>query len=175
MDSIPVKRANLQEPSNNKTEKWSRWFVLSAGVILLVTGSAKVVSVFGQARILGLADPVFRISFRHLMLSVGVFELFASGICLFSIRRNLSVGLVAWLATNFLGYRLGLVWVGSHKPCGCMGNLTDILHISPQMADSIMSIILAYLLIGSYGTLFWLWKQKHKLLMSTPSPLTPMA
>jgi hypothetical protein len=48
-----------------------------------------------------------------------------------------------------------------------MGNLTDALHIPPQTADTAMKIILAYLLLGSYGTLFWLWRQK-RLGPSTP-------
>jgi hypothetical protein len=43
-----------------------------------------------------------------------------------------------------------------------LGNLTDALHISPQTGDIAMKIILAYLLIGSYATLFWLWRQRGK-------------
>jgi len=43
-----------------------------------------------------------------------------------------------------------------------MGNLTDALHIPPQIADTAMKIILAYLLIGSYASLFWLWRQHRK-------------
>ena len=43
-----------------------------------------------------------------------------------------------------------------------MGNLTDALHIPPQTADTAMKIILAYLLIGSYASLFWLWRQRGK-------------
>jgi hypothetical protein len=46
-----------------------------------------------------------------------------------------------------------------HRPCNCLGNLTDALHISPQTADNIMKLLLAYLLIGSYGLMFWRWKQ----------------
>jgi hypothetical protein len=57
--------------------------------------------------------------------------------------------------------------VGYHKPCSCLGNLTDALHIPPPMADTAMKIILAYLLIGSYATLFWLWRQRKK---SAPAP-----
>jgi cbb3-type cytochrome oxidase subunit 3 len=36
------------------------------------------------------------------------------------------------------------------------------LHIPPQTADTAMKIILAYLLIGSYATLFWLWRQQKR-------------
>ena len=77
------------------------------------------------------------------------------------------MGLVVWLATSFLVYRIGLVWVGYKKPCPCLGNLTDALHIPPQTADTAMKIILAYLLIGSYATLFWLWRQRKKTVSSS--------
>lgn len=36
------------------------------------------------------------------------------------------------------------------------------LHISTETPDTAMKIILAYLLIGSYAILFWLWKEKRK-------------
>jgi len=92
---------------------------------------------------------------------VGGIELVVALVCLVS-RRTLAIkaGLIAWLATSFLIYRLGLVWVVYQKPCSCLGNLTDALHISPQIADTAMKIILAYLLIGSYATLFSLWRQR---------------
>jgi hypothetical protein len=57
-------------------------------------------------------------------------------------------------------YRLGLWWMDWKKPCSCLGNLTDALHISPQTADNITKVLLAYLLIGSYGLLLWQWKQR---------------
>jgi hypothetical protein len=44
----------------------------------------------------------------------------------------------------------------------CLGNLTYALNISPQKADTAMKIILAYLLIGSYASLSWLWRQRRK-------------
>jgi len=33
-----------------------------------------------------------------------------------------------------------------------------------------MKIILAYLLIGSYATLFWLWRQREVKPLSPPTP-----
>jgi hypothetical protein len=43
-----------------------------------------------------------------------------------------------------------------------LGALTDEIHIPSQTADTAMKIILAYLLIGSYASLIWLWRQKSK-------------
>jgi hypothetical protein len=69
-----------------------------------------------------------------------------------------------------LVYRLGLWWMDWHRPCNCLGNLTDALHISPQAADNVMKVLLAYLLIGSYALLSWHWRQKQRL-GPTASPL----
>ena len=135
------------------------WFILSAGVVLVTTGVAKVWSGLGHSKFLAVADPIIGIQFGHLMLVVGVAEIVIALICFLSKRPTLALGLVTWLATIFVLYRLGLWWTDWHRPCACLGNLTDALHISPQSADNIMKAILAYLLIGSYGLLIWQWRR----------------
>lgn len=110
---------------------------------------------FSATKILSLADPIMGFSFGHLLLAVGLLELAIVGVCLFGKSQALKLGLIAWLATNFLVYRCGLWWMGWHRPCSCMGNLTDALHIRPEVADNIMKVVLGYLLIGSYGLLIW--------------------
>ena len=104
------------------------------------------------------------------MLVLGMAEIAIALLCFFGKSQKLALGLVAWLATNFVVYRLGLMWIGYHKPCSCLGNLTDALHISPNIADTAMKIILGYLLLGSYATLFWLWRQKRIASLAPPSP-----
>ena len=136
-----------------------RWFLLTSGFALGLTGLAKAFSAIGPARALDVADPLFGIPFRHLMLLVGLGELLIAFFCLFTDKTQFSLLAVAWLSTNFVVYRLGLWFIGWHKPCGCLGNLTDMLHISPGTADNIMKALLAYLLVGSYATLFWRWRQ----------------
>jgi hypothetical protein len=143
------------------------FFVYSAGVLLAITAIAKLIGSEGSARILQNSDPILAISFRHIFWIVGTLELSVALVCFFGKRVGLKAYLVAWLATGFLVYRFGLMLVGYHKPCSCLGNLTDALHIPPPMADTAMKIILAYLLIGSYATLFWLWRQRKK---SAPAP-----
>jgi hypothetical protein len=138
------------------------YFRLSAGAILVFTGIAKVLSALGSAHILQNTDPIFGLQFDNLMLIAGVWELGIAGVCLFSKSQILTAILVAWLATNLLLYRLVLFWIGWQRPCSCLGNLTDALHIPPQTVDGAMKIVLGYLLIGSYATLFWLWKEKRK-------------
>ena len=137
------------------------WFIVSAAVTLSVTGVAKVWTAFAPTKVLAVADPIMGLSFGHLMLAVGVAEIVIASICLFAKSQTLKFGLIAWLATNFVVYRLGLWWIGWKKPCGCLGNLTDALHLKPEVADNIMKAILAYLLLGSYGLLLWQWRLRR--------------
>jgi len=145
-----------------------RWFVWSAGVLFGITGLAKVFSATGSARALDVADPIISISFRHLLLAVGLLELFIAFFCLFTDKRQFSLLAVAWLATNFVVYRVGLWWMGWHRPCGCLGNLTDLLRISPRAADNIMKSVLAYLLVGSY---WLLWRSRRCSRVAAPLEL----
>ena len=143
----------------DKCERWMKWFVFSTGSILCVIGLAKIISTHGDAKILDLSDPIFKISFRHIMFLTGNLELIISAFCFFGKKIALQIGVLAWLATAFALYRIGLVAVGYHRPCPCLGTLTDTLHISTQAANMIAKIILAYLLIGSCCSLFYLWKR----------------
>jgi hypothetical protein len=138
-------------------------FALSASLLLATAAVAKIWSALGSARLLAVADPIVGISFKHLMLGVGIAEISVAAVCLFRKFEQLAETLIAWMATNFLLYRIGLWWMDWHRPCACLGNLTDALHISPVLADNIMKVVLAYLLIGSYGLLFWEWRQRRKL------------
>jgi len=134
------------------------WVIRSAVVLLAIAGLAKVWSAIGRSKVLTVVDPVTGLQFGHLMLAVGLLELAIAGVCLFGKAQKLSLALIAWLATNFVVYRLGLWWMGWHKPCSCLGNLTDALHLSPTAADNLMKVILAYLLLGSYGALLSNWR-----------------
>jgi hypothetical protein len=136
-----------------------RLFVFFSGFLFLLTGAAKLISANGTARILNDLDPIFLVSFRHILYVAGVAELIVSAICFFSRNRELQACSVAFLATIFLLYRVGLYWDGFHSVCPCLGNISDALHIRSQTADNIMKIVLAYFVIGSYSTMFCLWKQ----------------
>jgi hypothetical protein len=139
-----------------------RFFIFSAGVLLSVTAFAKLISGFGTAHILLQFDPIFRIQFRYLIFGVGILELIIAAVCFFASQLEWKTKLVALLSTNFLLYRLGLFFIGYHKPCPCLGGLTDAINVSPRVADITLKIILAYLLIGSYGILFHQWWKNRR-------------
>jgi hypothetical protein len=139
-----------------------RLFLLSSGILLLFTSISKIISGLGSDRVLETQDPLFLISYRSLFLIFGIFEL---GVALWSLIAKYTVfriGLIAWLATCFAIYRISMPWIGYLKPCPCLGSLTSAIHISPKIADDVMKVVLAYLLIGSYTILFWFWWQWKK-------------
>jgi hypothetical protein len=137
-------------------------FLKVAGSGLAATGLAKALSAIGPARALDTTDPLIGLPFRQLLLLVGLIELFIAFFCLLTDRRRFSLLAVAWISTNFLVYRLGLWFIGWHRPCGCMGSLSDMLHLSPHAADNIMKGVLAFLLIGSYGILLREWRAARR-------------
>jgi len=149
---------------------WSsvvRRFCVTAGIILAITGGAKIWSGLGDSKFLAVVDPIFAVKFGPLMLALGLVEIVIALVCFFGKRQTQAVLLVAWLSTGFVIYRLGLWWMDWHRPCNCLGNLTDALHISPQTADNIMKALLAYLLIGGYGLLIWQWRQGKRLMVES--------
>ncbi len=137
-------------------------FLYLAGVLLLITAIAKLVSAGNTASIWQTTDPVFSISFRAVFWIVGIIELITAAICFVGKRLALQAVLVVWLSTSFLAYRLGLWWLDWHLPCPCLGSMAAALHIPPQIADIFLKIIFGYLLVGSYATLLWLWRQSKK-------------
>jgi hypothetical protein len=129
-------------------------------MILTITGIAKVWSACGSAKILVVPDPLLNIQFGHLMLAVGILELLIVLFCVCGRSKLLKIIVLTWLSSLFLVYRLGLWWIQWHRPCKCLGNLSDALPISPDIIDVIMKIAMLYLLIGSYTTLFLILKRR---------------
>jgi hypothetical protein len=102
------------------------------------------------------------VEYRYVFLIVGTIELTASLICFIAKTPLLQVGILAWLASCFLLYRIFLICVGYVKPCSCLGSMTTTIHISPETANNIMKIIMLYLMIGSYTAVYFLLKQSKR-------------
>ena len=139
--------------------RFRRLYLWTVGVLLGITGTAKVVTLLGSAAILDTSDPLVGLPFWYLLLVSGVAEMCVTLLCFSARRAELPLMLTAWVGTGFLLYRWGLWFIGWHHPCACMGSLAGMLHLSDQAADNIMKVILAYLLIGSYTMLLWEWRR----------------
>lgn len=157
MNKIKTEQMPISEDHQNHSV--SRWFVLSAGAILAISGIAKVWSAFGGIKLLAVVDPIFGIRFGHLMPAAGVAEIVIALVCVFNKSHKQGLGLVAWFSTSLVLYRFDLWWMHWKLPCSCLGTFTDALHITPQVADNIMKVILAYLFVGGYTLLVLNWWQ----------------
>jgi hypothetical protein len=129
----------------------SRLFIFLSGMVLLTTGVAKLASAVGSAPILYSVSPIIPLSFRHLMVTVGMLEVMIGLYCTVCSSRPASVFMIAWISSAFLAYRISLWAINWKVPCPCMGSLTSALHLTPKTADRIMKIILTCLLVGSYS------------------------
>ena len=55
------------------------------------------------------------------------------------------VTVVTILSMNILLYRIGLMIIGYKGLSDCLGSLTQVLSISPHVADIVMKVVLGYL------------------------------
>ena len=131
-------------------------------MILLATAIAKLISSFGSAPLLNKPDPLLALAYRYVFWIAGVLELTVSLICILDKDVILRLWLVGWLSTLFVLYRISMPLVGYEKPCPCLGSLTGAIHVSPRAADIGLKIVLAYLVIGSYGMLYWFWRHRSQ-------------
>ena len=149
-------------------ESAMKFFVRSSGVLLFITALAKIISAFGIQPILARTDPILIISYRNLFWSVGGIELVVAAFCLLQNRMLVNLGLIAWISSEVLVYRLGLWLIGWKLPCVCLGSMTGAIHIPQNVAALIMRCVLSYLAIGSFYILYRLWRQDERRSDSVP-------
>jgi predicted RNA-binding Zn-ribbon protein involved in translation (DUF1610 family) len=141
----------------NDAMKWIKLFLYSAGPILLTAALERFLVATGDVQTLSLPEPVIGIPLRYAVLLVGTIELLVALICLFGKQVGLQLGWLAWLATNYVVYRIGLFTMHCHAQATCIGSLADPLHLSRGMTGFIMAFLPVYLLLGSYAAVIWLW------------------
>jgi predicted RNA-binding Zn-ribbon protein involved in translation (DUF1610 family) len=114
-----------------------------------------VLDFFAKAPAPDMADPIFALPFHDLMLWVGLAELAVACLCLFTSKRTLSLGLLAWLVVTLAAYRVGLWTMGWHHPYAWVAGLINGLDVSPRVADLMIGATSAYLLVGSMAMLWF--------------------
>ena len=155
--------------------KWIKPFIHSAGGIMLAAALTRFLIAAGSAQVLALPEPMLGIPLRYAVLAVGAFELVVALICHFGNQAGLQLGWLAWLATNYLVYWIGLWAMHVHPQATCIGSFTDPLHLSRGTTGLIIGFLPFYLLLGSYAALIWLWLEGRRakaakfLKMSCPS------
>jgi predicted RNA-binding Zn-ribbon protein involved in translation (DUF1610 family) len=142
--------------------KGIKLFNYSAGAILLAASLERFLITADSAPVLALPEPVLGIPLRYAVLLVGAFELVVAMICLFGRQIGLQLGWLAWLATNYAVYRIGLLTMGIHQQGTCIGSLNDPLHLARGTVEILVGFLPLYLLAGSYAAVIWLWLEGRR-------------
>jgi len=140
-----------------------KFFIYSAGGILLSAALIRFLIAAGNLQVLSLPEPVLGIPLRYAVLTVGGIELTVALICLFDKLVGLQIGWLAWLATNFVLFRIFLLSMQCHPQGTCIGSLTDPLHLARGTTGLVIRFIPVYLLLGSYAAVAWLWFGKGEM------------
>jgi predicted RNA-binding Zn-ribbon protein involved in translation (DUF1610 family) len=136
--------------------KLIKFFIHSAGALLLAAALVRFLIVTGSDLVLAMPEPMLGLPLRYAVLLVGGFELLVALICLFGRRPGVQLGWLAWAATNYLVYWIGLFMMHCHPQTTCIGSLTDPLRFAHGNIGMIAKFLPAYIAIGSYTALFWL-------------------
>jgi hypothetical protein len=99
---MEAEKGQSGEGKQRSAETRHHQFCFATGLILGLTGVAKLWSAVGDVRLLLLADPITGLPVKYMMLIVAVAELAIAAVCLFSKARGLATMLVMWVTTDFL-------------------------------------------------------------------------
>lgn len=123
-------------------------FVLSVGALLILTGLAKLASIFGNEHAFIIRDPLFRIPYKILFISAGLIELAIALVCFARMNVKIKLQLVGWLTCSLISYRVYLFSTGHRLPCDCLGVVTTMLHLERNHVDFAMRVALGYMAVG---------------------------
>jgi len=141
-------------------------FLRSAAVLLLLTATAKAISIFGTQSILEKADPIFWVlKNRDLLVLVAALEAFVALLLLSKVSLSIKRGSLIWLCTNFLLYRMGLWITDAPVACKCLGDLAERIGLSDSQASWVMLGALGYMLAGC---LFFFWRSRSEQFVQDP-------
>jgi hypothetical protein len=161
--SLSDERVSVRSSAAEHLPFWIKLYILSAGGILLGGALIRLVIAAGSAQALALPDPMLGLPLRHAILAAGLMELVVACLCLFGRNTLLQTVWLVWLATTFVVYQIGLVWMHCHPQATCLGSLTDPLRWSRGLPGDFLDLVPYYLVFGSYAALVTPCLRKRKV------------
>lgn len=142
--------------------KFMKIFVNFAGGLLLAAALTRFLIASENEPLLQLPEPIIGIPIRYMVLLVGCLELFVALICLFGRRTDLQFAWLAWLATSYVAFWIGLLATNCHPQASCIGSLTDPLELSHGVVGIVIGWLTLPLFVGSYAGWVWLWLENRR-------------
>lgn len=136
--------------------KFVRHAVYVFGAILLFLALVTLWGNWNKINLVSATDPVSSLTLRNALWVLASLELVVAMLCLFGANVIIQLGLVCWLALNFLLYQVGLHWLGSGGgfKAGYVG-ISSVFGVSVTAVDVLSKLLFVGLLLGSTGGLVW--------------------
>lgn len=117
-------------------------------------------------------EPIFGLSAPWLFWIVGGIAFLIAAFCLFNNHSEWQPFLVAWYASVFVSYLVGLYWEGCRGLTGYLGGFSHTFGISAKTANASAVAITGCLFVTGYGQLLWLWRNRRfeAALVKMPCP-----
>lgn len=137
----------------------NRAFILSASGIFVFTALLKGLSLTIGGSQLKIRDPLILFLDNGKLLGLVAAVEIAVAIAIFMSKNIIFAnGLIAWVSTLFLLYRIGLLLIGYKGTCFCAGWPQSWLVFAKELRlDPLMKILLGYLFLSSYAFLIYHW------------------
>lgn len=143
-------------------------FKISAGAILLATASALfLINFTSPTDLVTPHEPILGFSIRITFWIVGGIAFIIGLNCLFSHKPFRVMLLLAWFATNFVIYQIGLIRCGYHGMTGFLGGFSYAFGIPSRVLNVSIYVVWVYLFSGSFGAL-WHLARSRKLDKNQP-------
>ncbi len=142
-----------------KLEDVSRRYLWACTCTLGLTGLLKLISAFGHAGILEVADPLFGIQTRSVLSTIGIIEIFIAITLRRLQNKRSALCLASWTWINFLLYRSFLIFTGTGATCPCLGTWVDWLGVRASVVNDTLMVISISMSLGGILLLFGIWKR----------------
>ena len=124
-------------------------FLRTMAVVLFITAFAKLLSLFGTAKILDSKHPLLLVKYRHVLGWTALLEL-AVALRIWPVRRPVEGCLLVFaLGSWFALYHLFVMFAVDYYVCPCLGTATQWLPISARTLDYAIKGIVAIMIAGS--------------------------
>lgn len=136
-------------------------YFVSIAVLLLVTAVAKLFSATGSSKILEMSDPIFLVSYGHLMYGVAIMEMLVAAYSYLGRSDLLRALVILWMSTNFMLYRFGMQMLNI-RLCPCVGTLGDRIGLTTSQTQGILTALVVYMIIGSATIIYRICAEQER-------------
>jgi hypothetical protein len=144
-------------------ESFAIWTLRLAAGLLLVTGSAKLLSMAAGQKILLVDDPILGLPYRWTMLAGAILDLAAAGLLVSWMSHSRKLFILFLLGFAFSSYHAAVAILQPGSYCPCLGTLYGRLGLKASTANVIAQIMAGFFLLGPLVVWGTQWARRRSL------------